>query len=116
MSFWKNKPLIVTIVLIIVLVVLLFATSGYNSKNESDSLIGAVVAPMQEGVYTAANGIGGFFKSLFSVTDLDKENLRLREKIAELEEPVLDMTWEQDGGNHFVCYNGWRVNVTAGVM
>ena len=38
------------------------------------------------------------------------------DKIAELEEPVLDMTWEKDGGNHFVCYNGWRVNVTAGVM
>lgn len=38
------------------------------------------------------------------------------DKIAELEEPILDMTWEQDGGNHFVCYNGWRVNVTAGVM
>ena len=90
MSFWKNKPLIVAIALAIVLVVLLFATSGHNAKENSNSLIGSIIAPMQEGIYTAANGTGEFFKRLFGATDLDKENLELRERIAELESQTRD--------------------------
>lgn len=90
MSFWKNRPLVVAIVLIIVLVVLLFATSGHNSRENENSIIGSIIAPMQEGIYKATTGVADFFARLFSATDLDKENMQLRERVAELESKTRD--------------------------
>ncbi len=90
MSFWRNRPLIITIVICILLTVLLFATSGYNKGERQDGVIGGVIARMQEGLYSVTESIGGFFSRLFGTTDLDKENLELQERVSELESQVRD--------------------------
>ena len=69
MSFWNNKPLIITIVLILVLIILIFSTSGHSSQTGLQSLAGNAVAAIQEGLYGATEGIGSFFGKLFSATD-----------------------------------------------
>ncbi len=90
MSFFKNKPLIVALALAIVLIVLLFATAGHNAGERPDSLVGSVIAPAQEWIYDGTASVDNFFKRLFSATDLDKENLELRERISELESRTRD--------------------------
>ena len=87
MSFWKNRPLIITIILLIVLAVLLFSTSG---NTEGQSIIGSALAPVQEGLYNATASIGGFFGRLFATTDLDKENAQLKNEVAELQNQLRD--------------------------
>lgn len=90
MSFWNNKPLIITIVLILVLIILIFSTSGHSSQTGLQSLAGNAVAAIQEGLYGATEGIGSFFGKLFSATDVDKENIELKSQIAQLQSQLRD--------------------------
>lgn len=90
MSFWKNKPLIITIILGIVLVVLLFATSGHNADAENTSLIGRLIAPMQEDLFGTTQSVSAFFERIFGVSDLNKENLELNEKVSQLQSQLRD--------------------------
>ena len=84
MSFWNNKPLIITIAIVLVLIILVFATSGHSSENGMDSLAGKGVAVIQEGLYGATDSVGQFFGRLFAATDIDKENLELKEELARI--------------------------------
>lgn len=90
MSFWKNKPLIITIILGIVLVVLLFATSGHNAASGQNSLVGGVIAPMQENLFGTTQSVSAFFERLFGTSDLNKENLELSEKVSQLQSQLRD--------------------------
>lgn len=72
MSFWKNRPLLIAVILIIILFVLLFATAGTSGEGGTQSVIGGIFAPMQEGLYNFTASIGDFFSNLFSTTDLDQ--------------------------------------------
>lgn len=89
MSFWNNKPLLITIALILVLVILVFATSGHSSDEGMQSIAGKGVAVIQEGLYGATESIGGFFGRLFASTDIDKENLEMKSQLAELQSKLL---------------------------
>jgi len=89
MSFWKNKPLVITIILIIVLVVLLFATSGSVSGSKT-SLFGEMIKPFQSGLYKTTTAVGDFFTRLFSSSDITKENAAMAVKIEELEAQLAD--------------------------
>jgi len=89
MSFWKNKPLVITIILIIVLIVLLFATSG-TAGGSKTSLFGEMIKPFQSGVYKATTATGDFFARLFSSSDLVKENAAMAVRIEELEAQLAD--------------------------
>lgn len=89
MSFWKNKPLIITIILLIVLVVLLFSTANGTSSG-AQSIFGQAVAPIQQALYSATNGIGAWFDRVFAQGDTEKENAELRAQVAELESQLLD--------------------------
>lgn len=84
MSFWNNKPLIITIAIVLVLIILVFATSGHSAENGMDSLAGKGVAVIQEGLYGATDSVGQFFGRLFAATDIDKENLELKEELAQI--------------------------------
>ena len=65
MSCWKNKPLIITIVLIIVLLVLVIATGNKTEVPGAQGAVGTVVAPIQQGLYNVTSSIGNFFAGLF---------------------------------------------------
>ena len=89
MSFWKNKPLVITVILIIVLIVLLFATSGTASGSKT-SIFGEIIKPFQSGLYKATTAVGDFFTRLFTSSDLAKENAAMAVRIEELEAQLAD--------------------------
>lgn len=68
MSFWNNKPLIITIVLILVLIILIFLLLDTLLRLGFRASQGNAVAAIQEGLYGATEGIGSFFGKLFSAT------------------------------------------------
>ena len=89
MSFWRNRPLIITIVLILILILLLFLTSG-RAADGATSVIGRLIAPVQDGMYSAGEEISSFFQRIFASGDLAEENAQLREEIASLEGQLRD--------------------------
>jgi len=88
--FWKNRPLIITVILIIILLVLLFSTAGASRETGTQSLVGRVFAPLQQGLYDLTGSISGFFGGLFSSNDAARENAELQQRVAELESKLQD--------------------------
>ncbi len=82
---WRNKPLMITIIIVIILFVLLIMTSGENNMSGTESVVGTVLSPFQRALYTATGAIGDFFTRVFGGGDLEAENLELKAKVAELE-------------------------------
>jgi|AGTN01.2.fsa_nt_gi rod shape-determining protein MreC len=85
MPIWRNRPLMVTIIVVIVLFVLLIITAGENNMTGTESLVGRLLSPVQSGLYSATEGIGNFFSRMFSGSDLQTENQELEARVAELE-------------------------------
>jgi len=88
---WRNRPLMITIIMVIILLVVLIMTSGDNNMSGTESIIGTVLAPVQQGLYTATDAIADFFARVFSGSDLRTENLELRAKVAELTGQLQDL-------------------------
>ncbi len=87
---WHNRPLMITIIIVIVLIVVLIMTSGDNNMTGTESIVGTVLAPVQQGLYSATDAIADFFARVFTGSDLQTENLELRAKVAELEGQLQD--------------------------
>ena len=87
---WRNRPLMITIVIVIILFVLLIMTSGENNMSGTESIVGTVLAPFQQTLYSATEGISGFFTRVFGSGDIKAENLELEARVAELEGQLLE--------------------------
>lgn len=85
-NIFRNKPLLILLVAILLLIVLALATSGTRTVSMAESAIGAVIGPVQGFAARASDAIISFFQRVFSTTDADKENEQLRAYIAQLEE------------------------------
>ena len=67
---WHNRPLMITIIIVIVLIVVLIMTSGDNNMTGTESIVGTVLAPVQQGLYSATDAIADFFARVFTGSDL----------------------------------------------
>jgi rod shape-determining protein MreC len=85
MPIWRNRPLMVTIIVVIVLFVLLIITAGENNMTGSESLVGRLLSPVQNALYSATESVGNFFSRMFSGSDLEANNQELEARVAELE-------------------------------
>lgn len=90
MSFWRNRPLVVTVITTIILLVLLILTAGKNNMSGTESIVGSVLSPVQSALYSATNAVSDFFSRVFSGADLRTENAELKAKVAELEGQLQD--------------------------
>jgi len=88
---WRNRPLMITIIIVIILFVLLIMTSGENNMTGTESIVGTVLAPFQHALYSVSDAIAGFFTRIFGTNDLETENLELKAKVAELEGQLQDL-------------------------
>lgn len=88
---WRNRPLMITIIIVIILFVLLIMTSGENNMTGTESIVGTVIAPIQRALYTATDGIADFFTRIFGGGDLTAENLELKARVAELQGQLQDL-------------------------
>lgn len=84
-SFFKNKPVLITIIAVVLLAVLALITSGERTVSWIESAIGTVFTPVQSFASSSSNAIIDFFQNLFNTTDADRENEQLRRRVAELE-------------------------------
>jgi rod shape-determining protein MreC len=88
---WRNRPLMITIIMVIVLLVVLIMTSGDNNMTGTESIVGTILAPVQQGLYSATDAIADFFARVFSGSDLQTENFELKSKVAELTGQLQDL-------------------------
>lgn len=71
---------------VLVLVILIFATSGDRTVSWVESTIGSIAQPVQTFASNVSNGIVDFFARVFNATDADKENEQLKLRVAQLEQ------------------------------
>ena len=90
LPIWQNRPLMVTIIVIIVLFAVLIITAGDNNMSGTESIVGSLFKPLQSALYSATNGISNFFSRMFSSVDIRKENETLEARVAALEGQLLD--------------------------
>lgn len=88
---WRNRPLMITIIIVIILFVLLIMTSGENNMTGTESVVGTVIAPVQRALFSATDAVADFFSRIFGGGDLQAENLELKAKVAELEGQLQDL-------------------------
>ena len=72
-GLFKNKPLIIMLVAVLLLGVLAFITSADRSVSWVESTLGSVFQPVQTFAAKASNSIIGFFFRIFKTSDADKE-------------------------------------------
>ncbi len=84
-NFFKNKPILVTIVAVVLLIILAASTSGDRTASFFENIVGGIVKPIQSAGSSLTGGITGFFERIFSSSDADKENEQLRIKNENLE-------------------------------
>lgn len=78
MSFWKNKPLIIAVILVLVLFILMVA--GASRQEATDTL-----TPVQEWMYTSSAKIGNFFSGVFGSAENGATISALERQISELQ-------------------------------
>lgn len=85
-GIFKNKPLIIMLVAILLLGVLAFITSADRSVSWVESTLGSVLQPVQTFAAKASNGIINFVQRIFKTSDADKELEQLKVRMAQLEQ------------------------------
>ena len=81
-GFGKNKPVLITIVALVVLAAMILASAGRGTANWFENAVGAVLTPVQGFAARASNSIADFFRGVFNTTDADKENAKLKSELA----------------------------------
>lgn len=84
-GIFKNKPLLILLIAVVLLGVLAFATSADRSVSWLESTAGSVIQPIQTFASKASNAIIDFFQRVFKTTDADKELEQLKIRLAQLE-------------------------------
>ena len=90
-KIFHNKPLFITLCLI--LVAALLTVAGYAAKNRSDpvsGIINTIAAPVRSGISALKDQLSTFRDALSQNHELKDENESLRARIAELEKTVRD--------------------------
>jgi rod shape-determining protein MreC len=87
--FFKNRPLVITIIAILVLVILMALTSNANDSISGQGVVGSFFSKVQVFFYDTTNAMGDFFAGIFSSRDIDRENVDLKKMVQSLEEQML---------------------------
>ena len=84
--FFKNKKfIIISIVIVLSLVAIYFSAVNRNNTRFTDSVVGAVVKPVNNFFGGITRGVSGFFDYFQNKKDLTNENNEMKNKILALE-------------------------------
>ena len=88
--FQKNKFKILLAVVTVILVVCIIVgvTAKKKSTSTAKGALGTAASPVQSGVTSVSNSVSGFFGYLTNMKGYEKENEKLRERIASLEDDL----------------------------
>lgn len=81
-KIWKNRPMWITIVAIVLLIVLAAFTANGNDGAE-DGLFRSAFTPAAAALHSVQQSIGGFFTRVFRPSALSEENERLQKTVLE---------------------------------
>lgn len=91
MRFLNNRPLMVTIAIVMVLLVVMFVVPTGGRLTGPENLAGTVTGGVQ-GVFSGiTSSIGNFFRNIFTTSDVERENMELRAQLAEMQQNVQRM-------------------------
>lgn len=84
-KLFKSKIFVFGFILAVLSVGVMIYAFVSPSPTPITNLLGVIVTPLEKGVSWVGDGIGGFFAYFKGYDDLEKENARLLERIAEYE-------------------------------
>ena len=97
-KLWKNRPLWIALIAIVLLIVLAAFTAGNRALPLSDGLFRTAAAPVAEFLHTAQEKVGDFFVRVFNPSDVQAENEQLKEALL-LQEQKLALLDETEKEN-----------------
>ena len=97
-KLWKNRPLWIALIAIVLLIVLAAFTTGNRSLPLSDGLFRTAAAPVSAFFHNAQNAVGDFFVRVFNPSGVQAENEQLRETLLQLQQQLalLDETEKEN--------------------
>ncbi|MDR1619322.1 MAG: rod shape-determining protein MreC [Clostridiales bacterium] len=87
----KNRPLMIALIAIFLLLILALAPSGDRVLTFIETAAGGILQPAQTFATNASNAIIDFIRGVFNTTDADIENQGLKAQLAQLEQAVTEM-------------------------
>lgn len=87
----KNKPLLIALVAVVLLLVLAMVSGGDRTVTFFESVTGSVLQPISGFASRASDAIIGFFENVFNTTDADQENLQLKVRVSQLEQSLAEL-------------------------
>lgn len=95
-KLWKNRPMWIALTAIVLLIVLAAFTA--NGGGTEDGLFHTAITPIASFLHTAQREVAGFFTRVFTPSELQEENERLRETVL-LQEQKLALLDETEKEN-----------------
>ena len=89
-KFFGNKPILIMVIAVVLLLVLAFFSAGSRTIPWVESTVGSIISPIQTFAFRASNSISDFFRGLFNTTDADLENASLKQMLALYEQEKLE--------------------------
>ena len=89
--FLQNKPVVIAVVALIVLLVLAAVSGSDRTVTFVESAAGTVLQPAQSFASRASDSIIGFFRNLFNTTDADIENMQLKVEMSQMQQSLNEL-------------------------
>ena len=80
-KLWKNRPMWIALTAIVLLIVLAAFTANGNAAG--DGLFRSALTPVASFLHSVQDKVGAFFARVFTPSELEEENERLRETVLE---------------------------------
>lgn len=84
-QFIKKHPFIVMFVIVAVLGVTIALTRGNRSVTGVENAVGSVLTPVESVTTGVTRGVGNWFRLVLGISDVQRENEQLRERIVQME-------------------------------
>ena len=121
-KLWKNRPMWIALIAIVLLIVLAAFTASRYASNPVDGLFRTAIAPVAETLSGIQNKVGAFFVRVFDPSAVQEENERLKAELLEQQQKLalLDET-ERENARLYELLNFAEANphmhyVTASVI
>lgn len=94
---FKNKSaMIVTIVTIILIIIIGFTSQQRDEITIVEKWVGNIFTPVQKVVNTGTTALGEGFSSILNISNISRENKKLKEEIEKLQKEIIELRLNRD--------------------
>lgn len=83
MSFFKKHPTVIA--LIVVVIALIFFANAFRGGTPVEDAVGSTVSPVMGGFAGFTRNVGNWFRTVFGISDIQRENAVLKEQVERLQ-------------------------------